>query len=165
MVAMVISARGQTRLYFVPETVEVNGQFFINHILKQIVEKDIPRLYPGEEHKVTIHMDGVGSHVCSETTDWMKSREVKYIPKQEWMSNSPDLSPMDFGINSIFKNLLSEKRASTLDGMKRVIKPVWSKFPLGVQLRTMKSWGKRVELMVERKGYHIENVLEFSNVM
>ena len=110
-------------------------------------------------------MDSAGSHVCSDTTDWMKSRKVKYIPKQEWMSNSPDLFPMDFGINSIFKNLLSEKRASTLDGMKRVMKQVWSKFPLGVQLRTMKSWEKRVELMVERKGYHIENVSEFPNVM
>jgi hypothetical protein len=95
----------------------------------------------------------------------MKSRKVKYIPKQERMSNSPDLSPMDFGINSIFKNLLSEKKASTLDGMKRVMKQVWSKLPLGVQLRTMKIWEKRVELMVEREGYHMKNVLEFSNVM
>jgi hypothetical protein len=123
MVAMEISAGGQTGLYIVPETVKVNGQFFIDHILRQIVE-NIFRLYPGEEHKVTIYMDSAGSHVCSETTDWMNSREMKCIPKQEWMSDSSDLFPMNFGINSIFKNLLNEKEV-----------------------------------------YHMENVLEFFNVI
>jgi hypothetical protein len=83
----------------------------------------------------------------------MKSRKVKYIPKQERMSNSPDLSPMDFGINSIFKNLLSEKKASTLDGMKRVMKQVWSKLPLGVQLRTMKIWEKLKERAITWKMF------------
>jgi hypothetical protein len=101
------------------KTENVNGEFFISHILKQIVEKDVTRLYHGEGHKVIVSMGSAGSHVCSEMTDWMKPRGVKYIPKQEWMSNSPELSPMDFGINWILKNLLSEKQAFTLDGMKR----------------------------------------------
>jgi hypothetical protein len=53
----------------------------------------------------------------------------------------------------------------TLDGVNRVMEQVWSKFPPGVQIWIMKSWEKRVEIMVERKGYYIENVLELSNVM
>jgi predicted nucleic acid-binding Zn ribbon protein len=67
MVAMGISAGGQKGLHIVLETVKVNAESFINHILKRIEEKDIPRLYPGEENKVTIHLDSAGSHVCSET--------------------------------------------------------------------------------------------------
>jgi hypothetical protein len=73
---MGISSRGQTGIYIVPQMVIVNRKFFIDHILKRTVEKDIPRLYLGEEHQVTVRMDSAGSHVCFETTDWMKSREV-----------------------------------------------------------------------------------------
>jgi len=122
MVAMRTSAGRKTGLHIMSETVRVNPAFCIDHILKQIVEKDITLLYPGEKHKVTLQIDSAGSHVCSGTTAWMKSRVVKCIPKQKWRSNSLDLFPMDFGINSIFKNLLSEKTASTLDGIKRVVK-------------------------------------------
>jgi hypothetical protein len=76
MVVMGIFFREHTGLHIVPETLEVDEESFIDHILKLIVEKDIPRLYPGEEHKVTIHVDSAGRHVCSETTFWIKSRGV-----------------------------------------------------------------------------------------
>jgi hypothetical protein len=56
MVAFGISAKGQIRLYIIPETGKVNGEFMINYIPRLIVEKDITRLYPGEEYKVTINM-------------------------------------------------------------------------------------------------------------
>jgi hypothetical protein len=138
------------RIYTVPETVKVDEESFIDHILKQIVEKDITWLYPGEQHKVTIHKDSAGSHVCSETTAWIISRGIKVFSKQEWVSNTSDLFSKNLEINSIFKNLLS-KRAFTLDGVKRVMKQVWSKFLRGLQIRTTKSWEKRLEHMVERK--------------
>jgi CO dehydrogenase/acetyl-CoA synthase epsilon subunit len=118
MAAMGIFFRGHTRLYIVLETVKVNEESFMDHILKRTKEKDIPQIYTGEEHKVTIHMDIASSHVCSETSVHMKSRIVKFFSGIEWMSKSPDLFSMTLGINSIFKNLLSEKRAFTLDVMK-----------------------------------------------
>jgi hypothetical protein len=45
---------------------------------------------------------------------------------------------MNLGINSIFKKLLSKKRAFTLDGVKRVIKQVWYNFPPGLHIKTTK---------------------------
>jgi hypothetical protein len=72
---------------------------------------------------------------------------------------------VNLGINSIVKNLLSIKRAFTLDGVNRIMKQVWSKFSPGLQIKTMKSWEKRVELMVQRKGYHIKNDFEILNVI
>jgi hypothetical protein len=57
----------------------VDEESFIDNILKQIVEKYIRRFYSGEEHKLTIHMDSAGRHVCSETTVWIKSRGVKFF--------------------------------------------------------------------------------------
>jgi hypothetical protein len=76
MVVMGIFFREHTGLYIVPETVEVDKESFIDYILKLIVEKDIPRLYPVEEHEVIIQMDSAGRHVCSKTTFWIKSPGV-----------------------------------------------------------------------------------------
>jgi hypothetical protein len=44
--------------------------------------------------------------------------EYSFFLKQEWMGNTPDLFAMNLGIDSIFKNLLSKKRAFILDGVK-----------------------------------------------
>jgi hypothetical protein len=60
MYAAGVCAKGVTDMYFVPPTTKVNHWFFINSILKLIVEKDIPRLYPGEGHKVVLHFDSAG---------------------------------------------------------------------------------------------------------
>jgi hypothetical protein len=80
---MGVFVRGHAGLYIVPETVKVDEESFINHILKRIGEKDIPRFYPGKESKATIHMDSAGSRVFSGTTVWIKSRGIKFFPKQE----------------------------------------------------------------------------------
>ena len=68
MVAIGISVRGKAELNIMSETVKVNAGLCIDHILKKIVEKDIPLLYPGEKHKVTLQITSAGSHVCSGTT-------------------------------------------------------------------------------------------------
>ena len=81
---------------------------------------------------------------------------MKYIKKGEWLSNSPDLSPMDFGINGIFKGILYAKKTSTLDGLKSAARRVWVDFPLAHCYNTMASWGKRVKNMIENKGFHME---------
>jgi methylphosphotriester-DNA--protein-cysteine methyltransferase len=158
MYAAGVCAKGVTDLYFVPPTTKVDRWFFINSILKPIVEKDIPRLYPGEEHKVVLHFDSAGSHTTPEVYAWLDERNVKYIRKEEWLSNSPDLSPMDFGPNGIFKQILFGKKATGLDGLKRVARQVWAGFPLATCVNTMKSWPGRVKKMIESQGFQIENL-------
>lgn len=73
----------------------------MNKILKPIVEKDLPRLYSGEEKKVILHFDSAPSHTTPAVYKWLDTRKVKYIRKEDWMSNSPDLSSMDYGPNGI----------------------------------------------------------------
>jgi hypothetical protein len=138
-----------TDLYFVPPTTKVDRWFFINSILKLIVEKDIRRLYPGEEHKVVLHFDSAGSHTTPEVYSWLDERNVKYIRKEEWLSNSSDLSHMEFGPNGIFKQILFGKKATGLDGLKQVARQVWADLPLATCVNTMKSWPGRVKKMIE----------------
>jgi hypothetical protein len=158
MFAAGVSSKGVTGIYFVPPTSKVDHVFFINEILKPIVEKDIPRLYPGEEQKVILHFDSATSHTTPEVYEYLDHHNVKYIRKEEWLSNSPDLSPMDYGPNGIFKELMFWKKPKDLNGLKRNARQVWKKFLLSTCYNVMKSWRGRVELMLKNQGSQIENL-------
>ena len=104
MFAAGVCARGVTDMYFVPDKSKVNQEFFMNYILKPIIERDIPRLYPGEEKKVILHFDSAFSHTTPAVYALLKKAQVQYIDKENWTSNSPDLRPMDYGCNGFLKN-------------------------------------------------------------
>jgi hypothetical protein len=65
MYAVGVSAKGATDLHFLPPTTKFDSWFFNNSILKPIQGKDVPRLNPGEEHKI-LNFDSLGSHTTPE---------------------------------------------------------------------------------------------------
>ncbi|OQV22695.1 hypothetical protein BV898_03524 [Hypsibius exemplaris] len=77
MCAAGVLYRGATNICFVSPTSKVNSAFFLNNIVKPIVKKDIPRLYPGEEHKVSLHFDSASSHTTPAVYSYLKSKKVK----------------------------------------------------------------------------------------
>ncbi|OQV11544.1 hypothetical protein BV898_14121 [Hypsibius exemplaris] len=95
MVCMGISWNGPTSLYFVPLKAKMNGSMFIDLIVKPLFKKHVPQFYPGEEKKIILHMDSAGAHVKDTVVKRIQNRKIKFITKEEWMSNSPDLFPMD----------------------------------------------------------------------
>ncbi|OQV24132.1 hypothetical protein BV898_02083 [Hypsibius exemplaris] len=115
--------------------------------------KNVPRLYPGEEHKVILHFDSASSHTKPAVYSYFKSKKVKYIGKEDWMANSPDHSPMDFGPNGIFKKLMFKKKPKGIPGLQRAARQVWKEFPLNVCRNVMKSWRGRVIQMLDVKGF------------
>ena len=92
-------------------------------VLIPIWKEDIPRLYPGEENKVILHMDGARAHFHPNVVQWLETK-IKYTPAGHWPANSPDLSPMDYGINGIFKNLCNRRAATTKSELMKVAKEV-----------------------------------------
>ena len=42
------------------------------------------------------------------------------------MANSPDPSPLDFGINRHFKKLLRGKKADDMKQLERIVKLAWN---------------------------------------
>ena len=159
MVAIGICWNGVSRAYIVPENRKVNADYFIQDILKPMIEEDIPRLYPGREKDVTWHMDSAPAHTAKKTYKWLDERGIKYIPKEDWMANSPDMAPLDYGINANFKRIISQRRVTTIDGLKKVIVEEWNKFSVETVRNVLSSWDKRVNLMVERQGSHVEHIL------
>lgn len=151
-----ICYRGVTTMRFVEPGSKINSSYYIEHVLKPLVEKDIPRLYPGEEHKVVIHHDSAPAHASRKTQQWLEAHHPNFIRKEEWPGNSPDLAPMDFCINGLFKKNLWKRGGTTLTGLKRVMLQEWKKIDLSVIQSALRSWPKRVKLMIERKGFHVE---------
>ena len=146
--------RGQTGLYMVPSNVKINGKGFIDRVLKPLFKIDVPRLYPGEERKVILHMDAASAHFSKPVLKWLKENKITYIPKQDWPSHSPDLSPMDFGVNGMFK---ARKIASTVKQLVKVAKAEWKRIELFKIQKTLRAWAKRVDFVKEEKGFRTEH--------
>ena len=159
MVAMGICWNGTSRIYIVPEETKINASNFIQLILKPMVKKDIPRLYGKEAKDVIFHMDSAPGHVATDTVQWLQQEKVKYISKEEWLANSPDLAQMDFSINSIFKKIVKKRSVNSATQLARMIRAEWKKFTVGIIRKRLLSWKKRIDLMTEKQGYQIEHDL------
>ena len=159
MVAMGISWRGKSRIYIVPSKVKVNADAFIKFILKPMIEKDIKALYGPDAKKVVFHMDSAPAHTADKTKRWLSERNITYIHKEEWMANSPDLAPLDYAINSIFKRILKSFLAEDEKQLARIVRREWKKFPISVIRRALRRWKERVQAMIANLGYQFEHVL------
>ena len=80
------------------------------------------------------------------------------IPEEDWCANSPDLSPMDYSINGIFKQGLWKRKAQDINGLKRAMRQEWSRISKELCVKTLKSWESRVKLMLENNGLQIEHL-------
>ena len=151
--------RGVTKIRFVEPGAKINSDYYIKEFLEPLFAEDISRLYPGEEHKVVFHQDSTPAHASRKTQKWLENSGIKFIPAKHWMGNSPDLAPMDYCVNGIFKWALFDREANTITGLKRVMKSVWSKLSQETINNALKSWQERVRLMIELGGHHIEHRL------
>ncbi|OQV24934.1 putative Ras-related protein Rab-10 [Hypsibius exemplaris] len=153
-----ISYKGTTDIRFVPPRAKVNSDFYINKVLHPLFKKDIPRLFGKQAKMAVLHHDSAPAHKSAKTVTWLKSNGYKFIPEEDWPANSPDLSPMDYSINGIFKQRLWRRKTKSLEGLKRAMREEWKKIDIGLCRRTMKGWAPRVEKMLENKGYQFQHL-------
>ena len=109
MFAAGYSWRGPTRFYVVEDKAKVNGEYFLEHILKPMMLVDVPALYGADADKVILHMDSAPSHTKKIVYDWLNSRGFKFFTKDQWLANSPEVSPMDFFANGYFESELQRE--------------------------------------------------------
>ena len=75
------------------------------------------------------------------------------------MPYSSDMAPMDYAINGNLKTNLKHRVARDRGQLGRAIKYQWLKVKLLTIRRTLRSWRKRVEMMLARFGDHVQHVL------
>ena len=81
---MGVCHRGSTSLRIVPENVKVNNEVFLREMLISIWKKDISRLYPDEERKVILPMNGARAFFHPNVVQWLETNKIKYIPAGHW---------------------------------------------------------------------------------
>ena len=152
MFAAGFSWRGPTRLYIVENNAKVNGEYFLENILKPMLLDDLPRLYGKDAGKVILHMDSAPSHTKKIVYEWLDTNGFKYFSKEQWLANSPEISPMDYFVNGHLKNELQKRGYESVDGMVKCAKDVWSKIPLEMFKNALKSWPERVLAIHKARG-------------
>ena len=119
----------------------------------------IPRSFGDKKHKVIFHTDSAPSHWTIKTQEVFDHYKNTCIPAKEWMPYSPDMAPMDYALNGNLKTNLKRRVARDRGQLVRAIKYQWSKIKLLTIRRALRSWRKRVEMMLARFGDHAEHVL------
>lgn len=162
MAVGILTGRGAVPLFFVPGEVKVNRHFYIKKVLRPLVEKYLPALYPGELDRVWVHHDGASSHTAGDTMKYMdkvtETTGIRFIKNHEIPAKSPDGSPLDFFGFGYLKGKLRARHAKTLAGLKRAARQEWAKISVEMITRVFQSWIKRARAIVKARGRHIENV-------
>jgi hypothetical protein len=161
MIVGAISGRGVLPLIKVPNNVKICGQYCVDHVLRPIIEKFIPYLYPNEMHKVFLHHDKASSHTCNITQRYLEEASAKfgirYIKNSRIMVKSPDGSPLDFyGFGNLKQKLYSTK-VTTLNGLWKKAKEIWNSISKTEVDRVYGSWKRRCRLIHKKSGNHIEH--------
>jgi hypothetical protein len=124
MIVGAITGRGDLPLIRVPRKAKVNSDFYIKYVLKHLLEKELPKLYPEELNKVFVHHEKASSHTSTKTSEYAADLKVRtsisIIDNSLIPVKSPDASPLDFFGFSYLKQKLFLRRARTLDGLWKI---------------------------------------------
>ncbi|KAF2891376.1 hypothetical protein ILUMI_14797 [Ignelater luminosus] len=117
MVSLGISFKGITKPIFVNAGAKINSKYYQQNILTHY-EKELGRLYPNNDS--VFHQDSAPSHASKSTIKWLKDRNIKFIPPEEWMPSAPDCAPCDYFLWSYLKTCVDGHNHKTIAGLKNL---------------------------------------------
>ena len=126
----------------------MNSEVYIFYVLETLVHIFLPKMYPEELQRVYVHHDAAPSHTSAKTTEFLKkvSQETKitFIQASEIPVKSPDASPLDFFGFGFLKQRLRAKKATTIAGLRKVARSIWSEISTEAIINVYESWRKRL---------------------
>lgn len=160
MVVAGITGRGPLPLIKVPKNVKVNAHYYIENVLKPYLEKEVPKLYPGEEANVILHHDKASSHTAKLTKEYLETLRSNggpnHIRNEDIPTKSPDISPLDFFGFGFLKQRLFHRKATTVSGLWKVLKQEWASVTPEMCRKVFGSWKRRCRAVSKVHGEHIE---------
>ena len=149
-----VSYWGKTQLRFVEPKAKINQEYYFDKLLTPLFESDIPEMFAGRKYKPLFHHDNAPAHSGKKTQAYLENSEFDYIPWQDWLGNSPNMSLVDFCVNGIFKQNLFGRHPTTLEGQKRVAIEAWHEVDLAIIQKAFR-YG-RIQTMLKCQDYHVE---------
>jgi len=109
---------------------------------------------------MVLHRDNAPVPKAKGTLAYLKEQKIPVITLEEWLSKSPDATPVDYSIWGILKERVRKHKVSTLNGLKNAVKQEWENLEQDVINHALKSWLKRCRLIYYAHGSHIEHLLQ-----
>ncbi|UYV67875.1 K02A2.6-like [Cordylochernes scorpioides] len=161
MVVGVMTGRGVLPLIKVPSKVKVKSEFYIECVLKPVIEQ-LKDLYPGEMDKVFLHHDKASSHTSNKTQQFLQEMKdtlgINFIRNSDIPVKSPDASPLDFYRFGMLKQRLFNRRPKTEAGLWKAAQEEWSNVSLSKVKEVFAAWKVRCREIAKKKGKHIEHM-------
>lgn len=160
MVSAGVSWAGKTKIHFIDtEKTKVNSECYIK-LLRENLLPDCRRLYPGDNY--IFQQDGAPSHTSKVSQEYLEEATPEFIEKNDWPPQSPDCNPMDYAIWDSLKEKVyqGQREKLTEEQLKARILASWEQIPLEEIRKSISAWKKRLRLVAEEDGGHIEHRLK-----
>jgi len=81
-------------VHLIPYKTKVNAKLYVETLLPELVQ-DCRSVLPSG---FIFQQDGAPAHTAKLAQDWIATKCIEFIGKDEWPSNSPDLNPLDYHV-------------------------------------------------------------------
>lgn len=139
-----MSAKGVGRLHFVEGIVNANKYIGILQTYLKPTEEECRRA--GLEF--IFQQDGAACHTAKTVKNWFAEND---IPVLEWVSSSPDLSPIET-LWHIMKKSLRLVPARTVPELRIRLQEIWDSFTPNECQKLVSTMSRRIEAVINRKG-------------
>lgn len=153
MVSVGVSKLGCTRLIFVDPGVKVNGAYYRDVVLPQLLT-DMKRA-SGEYY--IFQQDSAPAHRARETVGLLQRETPAFISPDVWPPNSPDLNPVDYKIWSVMQHRVYRKKVQDVAELKAQLIEVWNGLEQTIIDDAIDQWRGRLRACVAAKGGHFEH--------
>jgi len=93
MVSVTVSSLGATQLHFLEPGVKVNGDYYQNTVLLNMLLPDIRSIF-GDYY--VFQQNGAPAHRPRDTVTMLQRETPEFSPPEMWPLNSPDLNPVEW---------------------------------------------------------------------
>ena len=150
MVWAVVTKSGRNPLVFIEQGVKLN-QEIIKMTLLLPWTKELFKKRPW-----TFQQDLAPTHRAKKLQEWLSANVPNFISKEEWPPLSPNLNPLSFGIWGYLESKVSATHYKSLQALKIKRWKEWSKMPHDVICDSCRSFSRRLQLVIDSNGKHIE---------
>ena len=153
MTLCVVSSEGDVLTHFFEPTKKVNSTTYCEVLTKKV----IPWMKDKSNGKSFIfQQDSVTAHTDKKTIQLLQKAKIKFWPKDDWPSNSPDLNPLDYYFWGRIVGKACLKPHNSIIILKRSIKRAIDTVDKAEIIHAVSRFRSRVEAVVANEGGHIE---------
>jgi len=155
MVSVGVSKLGCTRLIFVDPGVKVNGQYYRDVVLPQLLTD----MKNASGEYFIFQQDSAPAHRARDTIAMLEREAPAFIAPDIWPPNSPDLNPVDYKIWIVMQHRVHKKKAHDVAELRTRLIEVWAGMEQTIFDDAIDQWRRRFRSCVAAKGGHFEHSL------